>query len=146
MAKIKSVVIDAEDLITLEKGVHYKVDVKLEVEFHPLDLSQQMEYAVLISLFNIKGKRDVNQLLPNWDETQVLEIEKAFNDVALAQARTEIKATKHHEVFSESMSFTLNYKDYSCVTSLKIDAIAYIIPAINTAGKWSLPKCIDLLH
>ena len=146
MAKIKSVVIDTEDSITLEGGLHYNVDVRVEVEFHPLDLAQKMEYALLVSLFNIKGKRDVNQLLPNWDETQILEIEKAFNDVALAQSRSHITATKRNEVFSKILSFTLNYKDYSCITSLKIDAIAYIIPAINTAGRWSPPKQIELLH
>ncbi|MFO7702444.1 MAG: hypothetical protein R6V37_05575 [Psychroflexus maritimus] len=146
MAKIKSIIIEAEDSITLDGGMRYSADVKLEVEFHPIDLIQKMEYAVLISLFNIKGKRDVSQLLPNWDETQILEIEKAFNDIALAQTRTYITAEKGNEVFSKTLNFKLNYKNYSCITSLKIDAIAYLVPAISTAGKWSLPKHIDLLH
>lgn len=146
MAKIITVDIDVKDNIVLKKETIANVNVTLEIALHPLDIKHEMEYAVLISLFDIKGKLDVHSLLPNWDNTQILEIEKNYNDVALAQTRFSLKATKDIEVITKTITFKLDYKNYTSTTSLKIDAIAYIIPAINTACKWSNPKEIEVLH
>lgn len=146
MAKIIAIDIDVKDNIVLKSETIANVNVALEIALHPLDIKHEMEYAVLISLFDVKGKLDVHSLLPNWDDTQILEIEKNYNDVALAQTRFTLKATKEREVITKTITFKLDYKNYASTTSLKIDAIAYIIPAINTACKWSKAKKIAVLH
>lgn len=74
MAKITAIDIDVEDSIILIKETIANVKVILVLTFHPLDIKHEMEYAVLISIFDIKGKLDVHSLLPNWDNTQILEI------------------------------------------------------------------------
>jgi hypothetical protein len=146
MAKITAIDIDLDDSIILKKETVSNVNVTLEITFHPLDLKQEMEYAVLISLFDIKGKLDVHSLLPNWDDTQILEIEKSYNDVTLVQTRFTLKATKKIEVIKKTITFKLDYQKHVSTTSLEIDAIAYLIPAINVACKWSEAKNIEVIH
>ncbi|NBC58386.1 MAG: hypothetical protein GVY05_08915 [Bacteroidetes bacterium] len=147
MAKIIAIDIEVEDHIILKKNTTTNVNVTLDLAFHPLDIKHEMEYAVLISLFDVKGKLDVHTLLPNWDETKILEIEKkGLSDIFLAQKRFNIKATKEKEIINQVVSVNLDYKKYVSAVSLKIDAIAYIIPAINTACKWSNAKQIEVLH
>lgn len=43
--------------------------VHTKIEFHPLDISLQMEYQLFLFVYDINGEIDIPVIIGNWNET-----------------------------------------------------------------------------
>lgn len=140
MSKILSVsLLSIPDVIVVNDNVN-DLTVVVEIEFHDLDLSLEMEYYLHVFAYDIHGEIDAPLIIPNWDESKVLPISLDRKDEYLGVASKKILAVKKKETIQLPMQLKLGtITKLSSHFSKKLEVFATITPAIGIASKWSEP-------
>ena len=117
------------------------ITVIVKLEFHPLDLSLEMEYMLHLFVYDIHGKMDVPVVISNWEDSLVLSVsEDGRKDYFLGRKTVRLKANMDKDTFEIPMALKLGdlTDHYSSVTR-KFEVLATLVPAISKASKWSAP-------
>lgn len=140
MAKIVSVdLLSIPDVIVVNDNVN-DLTVVVEIEFHDLDISLNMEYFLHVFLYDIHGEVDAPLVLPNWDESKILSISNDRKDEYLGVTSHKILAVRNNERMQLPMRLKLGkLSNLSSRFSKKLEVFATITPAIGRASKWSEP-------
>ncbi|PIE49624.1 MAG: hypothetical protein CSA39_01640 [Flavobacteriales bacterium] len=115
--------------------------VNVDIAFHALDISLQMEYVLHVFVYDIHDEVDAPLVVPNWDESHVLPISTSHGrDEYLGKSSTKIVALKKEKSVQVPMSLKLGkLSDRSSRTSKKLEVFATLTPVIGRASKWSAP-------
>lgn len=140
MSKILSVsLLSIPEVIVVNDDIN-DLTVVVELEFHDLDISLQMEYYLHVFVYDIHGEVDAPLILSNWDESKVLPISLDRKDEYLGVSSQKISAVKKHETIELPMQLKLGkISKMSSHFSKKLEVFATITPAIGRASKWSEP-------
>lgn len=138
MAKIKSVLLGAiPEIINVGDEVT-DIIVHTKIEFHPLDISLQMEYQLFLFVYDINGEIDIPVIIGNWNETQVYGVSNDRNDHLLGKVNILITAENNQLDFETPIALKLgNLEEGDSYFSRKLEVFATLIPAIGRASAWS---------
>lgn len=140
MAKILSVRLLSVPETIIVNDNENDFTVAVEVEFHDLDISLQMEYCLHLFVYDIHGDVDAPLVLPNWDESKVLSIALDRKDEYLGFSTKNILAINKKETVTQPMRLRLGSLSHmSSRYSKKLEVFATMAPAVGRASKWSLP-------
>ena len=113
--------------------------VEVNIAFHDIDVKLEMEYMLYILVYDVHGKIDIPVLLTNWDESTILPI--AFDDSRddfLGSYKTNIIATKNSVNFRKDIILKLGkFNTLKAHHTKKLDVLAFLVPAIARASRWS---------
>jgi hypothetical protein len=140
MSKILSVsLLSIPEVIVVNDDIN-DLTVVVELEFHDLDISLQMEYYLHVFVYDIHGEVDAPLILSNWDESEVLPISLDRKDEYLGVSSQKILAVKKNETIKLPMQLKLGkMTKLSSHFAKKLEVFATITPAIGRASKWSKP-------
>jgi hypothetical protein len=140
MSKILSVsLLSIPEVIVVNDDVN-DLTVVVELEFHDLDISLQMEYYLHVFVYDIHGEVDAPLILSNWDESKVVPISLDRKDEYLGVSSQKISAVKKNETIKLPMQLKLGkMSKLSSHFAKKLEVFATITPAIGRASKWSKP-------
>ncbi|MBT8205775.1 MAG: hypothetical protein KJN96_04100 [Eudoraea sp.] len=140
MAKIKSIKLESiPEVIVVGDNVN-TIDVVLEINFHRIDLENEMEYMLHLYLFDIRGRMDAPIFIPNWDECVVIPLLKKHDIKDYFLAKKSINLIAQQEIISIPVEIALEAEDIqrkAPITSSNLAAFATLVPAISVASKWS---------
>ncbi len=145
MAKIKQVALEKiPEFVEVSDHKKNMIIINTTVEFHPLDVSSDMEYMLHVFVYDVHGVNDIPVLLPNWDDTKIQRVVRnERKDDFLCKESVLIRADevkKENVTFKTPMNLKLgNLQDNTSVYSRKFEVFATLIPAIDRASKWSEP-------
>ncbi|MBQ0733353.1 hypothetical protein [Aquimarina celericrescens] len=145
MAKIKEVTLDKiPEYIEVSDHKKNMIIVNTQIEFHPLDVSSNMEYMLHVFVYDVHGVNDIPVLFANWDDTKIQRVvSNERKDDFLCRESVLIRADevkKENVTFKTPMNLKLgNLQDNTSVYSRKFEVFATLIPAINLVSKWSEP-------
>ena len=140
MSKILSVrLLSVPEVILVNDNVN-DLTVVVELEFHDLDISLQMEYFLHVFVYDIHGEVDAPLILPNWDESMVIPISMDRKDEYLGVSSHKILVVKKKESIELPIQLKLGkLSKMSSHFSKKLKVFATITPVIARASKWSKP-------
>ncbi|MBP2830707.1 hypothetical protein J8281_00790 [Aquimarina sp. U1-2] len=145
MAKIKEISLEKiPEFVEVSDHKKNEIIVHTQIEFHPLDVSQNMEYMLHVFIYDVHGDNDIPVLLSNWDDTKIQRVVKnERKDDFLCKESVLIKAdevNKANIAVKTRMHLKLGYlQDNTSVYSRKFEVFATLIPAIDRVSKWSAP-------
>ncbi len=145
MAKIKQVALEKiPEFVEVSDHKKNMIIINTTVEFHPLDVSSDLEYMLHVFVYDVHGVNDIPVLLPNWDDTKIQRVVRnERKDDFLCKESVLIRADevkKENVTFKTPMNLKLgNLQDNTSVYSRKFEVFATLIPAIDRASKWSEP-------
>ncbi|WP_299257698.1 hypothetical protein [uncultured Aquimarina sp.] len=145
MAKITEVKLDKiPEYVEVDDTKTNTIIVKTEIEFHPLDISGNMEYLLHLFVYDVHGIKDVPVLISNWDDTKVLRVVRnERKDDFLCKESVLIRsdeANKKSMSFRTPMTIKLGrLENNTSVYTKKFEVFATLIPAIDRVSKWSEP-------
>ncbi|AXT57155.1 hypothetical protein D1815_15900 [Aquimarina sp. AD1] len=143
MAKIKQIILDRiPEYVEVDDHKINNIIVNTEIEFHPLDISGNMEYLLHLFVYDMHGASDVPVLISNWDETKIVRVEQDDRkDDFLCKESVLIKcdqANKKELVIKTPMSVKLGkLQGNSSVYHRNFKVFGTLIPAVFRASKWS---------
>lgn len=139
MAKIKDVsLVNVPEKIIVGDD-QSDLTVLVDIEFHDIDLKLEMEYMLYILVYDVHGKIDIPILLTNWDESAIfpLAIEDRTDDF-LGTYKTKLIAKEKSLIFKKDITLKLGVLgNRSSHYTKKLDTLAFLVPAISRASKWS---------
>jgi hypothetical protein len=140
MSKIISVrLLSIPEVIVVNDTVN-DLTVVVELEFHDLDISLEMEYYIHAFIYDIHGEVDEPLILSNWDESKVIPISLDRKDEYLGVSSQKILVVKKNETIQLPVQLQLGkLSKMSSHFSKKLKVFATITPAIGRASKWSEP-------
>ncbi len=145
MAKIVEVTLDKiPEYVEVDNTKTNTIIVKTEIEFHPLDISGNMEYLLHLFVYDVHGVKDVPVLISNWDDTKVLRVVRnERKDDFLCKESVLIRsdeANKENISIKTPMTIKLGkLQDNTSVYTRKFEVFATLIPAVDRVSKWSIP-------
>ncbi|MDO7173584.1 hypothetical protein [Mariniflexile sp. AS56] len=139
MAKIKSV-----SLKSIPESIHVgdnvsDITILTNLEFHPLDISLQMEYMLYLFVYDVHGKPDVPIILSNWDDSVFMGMQLDGKDDLLGRKVVSIVANSNPLIETPIALKLGNLNDSHSCYKRKLEVFATLIPAIGKASKWSEP-------
>lgn len=139
MAKIKSVSIESIPKVIIVNDDINDFTVLVEVQFHAIDISLQMEYVLHVFLYDIHGEIDAPLVVSNWDESHVMPISTSYgHDEYMGKSSIRLIATKQDSSYEIPMKLKLGkLSERSSRISKKLEVFATMTPAIGRASKWS---------
>ncbi|MHA7056967.1 hypothetical protein ACWGOQ_0007085 [Aquimarina sp. M1] len=143
MAKIKQVTLDRiPEYVEVDNRKTNSIIVNTEIEFHPIDISGDMEYLLHVFVYDVHGINDVPVLIANWDDTEISRVVKNDReDDFLCRESRLIKCnevTKEQVTIKTPMSVLLGkLQGNTSVYTRKFKVFATLIPAVYRASKWS---------
>lgn len=147
MAKIEVVKLKSiPDTINVGDDIN-DITVIVKIAFHPLDISQKMEYLLHLFVYDVHGKMDVPVIVSNWDESTVLGVsEDGRHDDFIGKETLTVKAEDGQTSFEVPMALQLGHlSGYHSSVSRKFEVFATLIPAVSRVSKWSEPFESQLL-
>ncbi|PWK19057.1 hypothetical protein [Xanthomarina spongicola] len=146
MAKIIDVKLtNVPDLIVIGDDKS-DLTVDVNIEFHDIDLKLEMEYMLYIFVYDVHGKIDIPILITNWDDSDILPI--AFEDSSddfLGTYKADLIASKKNINFKKDIFLKLGIlNEQKAHYAKKIEVLAFIVPAIARASKWSKPYMVNI--
>ena len=140
MAKIKTVSANMlSDIINAGDDLN-DITVRVELEFHPADISLKMEYMLYFFVYDVHGSLDVPVIIANWDETDVHGISQKLKDDFLGKETQLVIADQEKKIVEKPMSLKLgSLTNHSSNIKRKIEVFATLIPSVGRASKWSEP-------
>lgn len=116
------------------------ITVETTIQFHHLDIKQEMEYCLHLFVYDINGDVDAPIVLPNWDESVLLSITSTRKDDFLGKAVIMLKADQPEVTIKTPMALHLGklLKGRTYFTR-KLEVFATVAPVIGRASKWSQP-------
>lgn len=114
------------------------IPVKVEIEFHPIDLRLEMEYQLHLYAYDIRGKRDIPIISNNWDESIISSIPQETADDVLGSTCKQVAAQTKIQIIKAELKLklgVLNKNKHYESRHLKI--YAELVPAVGVASKWS---------
>ncbi|TSE09131.1 hypothetical protein [Aquimarina algiphila] len=145
MAKITEVTLDKiPEYVAVDDTKTNRIIVKTEIEFHPLDISGNMEYLLHLFVYDVHGIKDVPVLISNWDDTKVLRVVRnERRDDFLCKESVLIRsedANKKNMSIKIPMKIKLGkLQDNTSIYTRKFEVFATLIPAVDRVSKWSKP-------
>lgn len=141
MAKLVNVSLQSIPEVIVVSDNDNDFTVQVDIEFHDLDISLEMEYVLHIFVYDIHGEVDAPLVLPNWDESKVLPISMSNrHDEFMGKASVKVNASKKTDQLNIAMRLKLGkLSERSSRTSKKLEVFATLTPAIGRSSKWSLP-------
>jgi hypothetical protein len=141
MAKIKSVGLQSIPEVIFVNDKDNVFTVNVEIEYHELDISLQMEYILHAFVYDIHGDVDAPLVLPNWDESQVLPISTSHgHDEYMGKSSVKIIASRKEDCLEIPMQLKLGkLSERSSRTSKRLKVFATLTPSVGIACKWSDP-------
>lgn len=95
MAKLVNVSLQSIPEVIVVSDNDNDFTVQVDIEFHDLDISLEMEYVLHIFVYDIHGEVDAPLVLPNWDESKVLPISMSNrHDEFMGKASVKVNASK----------------------------------------------------
>ncbi|WP_378175460.1 hypothetical protein [Aquimarina sp. SS2-1] len=143
MAKIKQVTLDRiPEYVVVDNAKTNSIIVNTDIEFHPIDISGNMEYLLHIFVYDIHGVQDVPVLIANWDDTKVSRVVRdGREDDFLCKANRLIRCNEVNEkevTIKIPMTVHLGkLQGNSSVYTRQFKVFATLIPAVYRASKWS---------
>ncbi|SEL94854.1 hypothetical protein SAMN04487910_3683 [Aquimarina amphilecti] len=145
MAKIVEVILDKiPEYVEVSDNKKNNILITTKIEFHPLDVSGNMEYLLHLFVYDVHGVKDVPVLISNWDDTQVLRVVKneRKDDFLCKQSiliRSEEVKEQVLEVKTPMVLKLGELQENTSVYNRKFEVFATLIPAIDRVSKWSEP-------
>ncbi|MBQ4820537.1 hypothetical protein [Aquimarina sp. MMG016] len=143
MAKIKQVTLDrVPEYVEVDDTKTNAIIVNTDIEFHPIDISGNMEYLLHVFVYDIHGINDVPVLIPNWDDSQISRVVRNDRkDDFLCKESQLIRCSEVNEeqiTIKTPMTIKLGkLQDNTSVYTRKFKVFATLIPAVYRASKWS---------
>ncbi|TPN84436.1 hypothetical protein [Aquimarina algicola] len=143
MAKIIEVTLDkVPEYIKVDDNKKNKILVNTKVQFHPLDILNNMEYMLHLFIYDINGEKDVPVVIYNWDETTILRVVNGKRkDDFLSKENILIKSDEiQKEIVTFKTQITIQLGNLQNNTSLygrQFEVFATLQPAISRVSKWS---------
>lgn len=140
MAKLTSVSLKSiPEFINVGDDVN-DITIITKVEFHPLDVSLNMEYLLHLLVYDVHGSPDIPIIINNWDESKVIGLEQDGKDDFLGNKIISISADEAVKIFETPITLRLGQLQNSqSFYKRKLEVLATLIPAIGRSTKWSEP-------
>ena len=145
MAKIKSVSLKSiPETINVGDNIS-DIIIQTHIDFHPLDVSLNMEYMLYLFVYDVHGKPNLPVILSNWDESVFLEMQLDGKDDLLGRKVVAVSANSNSVIETPIALKLGNLKGSQSYYNRKLEVFATLIPAISKASKWSEPFKADLV-
>ncbi len=143
MAKIKQVALDrVPEYVEVDNTKTNAIIVNTDIEFHPIDISGNMEYLLHVFVYDVHGVNDVPVLIANWDDTEIANVVR--NDRRDDFLCRESRLIRCSEVTEKEVTIKIpmtvklgKIQDNTSVYTRKFKVFATLIPAVYRASKWS---------
>ncbi|MFD2565140.1 hypothetical protein [Aquimarina rubra] len=143
MAKIKQVKLDrVPEYLEVDNAKKNSITVNTDIEFHPIDISGNMEYILHVFVYDIHGINDVLVLIANWDDTEISGVVR--NDRKDDFLCKESRLIRCSEVNKKDVTIKIpmtvklgKLQDNTSVYTRQFKVFATLIPAVYRASKWS---------
>lgn len=140
MAKILLVDLQSVPEVIIVSDNVNDITVETTIQFHALDIEQNMEYCLHLFVYDVHGQEDLPLILPNWDESTIVSLSTDRKDDFLGKTSIMIKAVKPEIIIKTPMALHLGKLPYgSTYFTRKLEVFATIAPVIGRASKWSKP-------
>lgn len=140
MAKIKTVKLDAvPEYINVGDKVT-DIIIQSTIEFHKLDIKLEMEYKLVLFVYDVNGDSDIPVIIGNWDDTRIYGVLQDRKDQFLGKVLVDVKAENESLNLKTPLGLKLGkLTEKNSYISRNLEVFATLIPAIGRASKWSEP-------
>jgi hypothetical protein len=138
MAKILKVKLESiPEVINVGDDIS-DITVITSIEFHRLDITLEMEYMLILFVYDINGDIDIPVIIGNWDKTEIYGVTSDRKDKLLGKVTVPIICKNKNEEIVTSIALKLGKLSRNdSHFSRTLEVFATLIPAIGRSSNWS---------